>query len=109
MRRIGSSEPVLNLLLKGLNNGEIAKELRIAERTVKGHISRLFLIYGIDGDEGCARIRLAVAVTYEHRPDLIPFAGGDRAESLGCMSAQTYIRTSSELDAKLKDGSETGY
>ena len=34
---------IINLLLQGCDNAEIARDLNIAERTVKAHFNRLFL------------------------------------------------------------------
>lgn len=38
---------VLQLVCKGLRNAEIARQLGISERTVKGYISQLFLIFDV--------------------------------------------------------------
>ena len=38
---------VLYLLCKGLRNTEIALHLRLSERTVKGYVSQLFLIFDV--------------------------------------------------------------
>jgi FixJ family two-component response regulator len=51
-------QQVAELLLRGCDNAEIAKELRVARRTVKAHFSRLFLQFGING--GIKRVKLAV-------------------------------------------------
>jgi DNA-binding NarL/FixJ family response regulator len=48
---------VINLLLQGCDNSEIARDLNIAERTVKAHFNRLFLRFGIKG--GIKRVKLA--------------------------------------------------
>ncbi len=48
---------VIELLLQGCDNSEIAKDLNIAERTVKAHFNRLFLRFGIKG--GIKRVKLA--------------------------------------------------
>src|ERR1700687_1461603 len=48
---------IINLLLQGCDNSEIAKDLNIAERTVKAHFNRLFLRFGITG--GIKRVKLA--------------------------------------------------
>ncbi|MBZ5614069.1 MAG: helix-turn-helix transcriptional regulator [Acidobacteriia bacterium] len=45
------------MLLQGCDNSEIAKDLNIAERTVKAHLNRLFLRFGIKG--GIKRVKLA--------------------------------------------------
>jgi DNA-binding NarL/FixJ family response regulator len=48
---------IVDLLLQGCDNAEIAKDLNIAERTVKAHFNRLFVRYGIKG--GIKRVKLA--------------------------------------------------
>jgi DNA-binding NarL/FixJ family response regulator len=49
---------VVELLLQGCDNAEIAKELKMARRTVKSHFNRLFLRFGITG--GVKRVKLAI-------------------------------------------------
>jgi len=51
---------VVNLLLEGCDNVEIAKQLRIAHRTVKACFSRLYLRFGITS--GIKRVKLATLV-----------------------------------------------
>ena len=48
---------VINLLLEGMSNKDIAMRLRISTRTVKAHFNRLFLRYGVEG--GIKRVKLA--------------------------------------------------
>jgi DNA-binding NarL/FixJ family response regulator len=48
---------VVELLLQGCNNCEIAKQLNIAHRTVKANLNRLFLRFGIT--TGVKRVKLA--------------------------------------------------
>jgi DNA-binding NarL/FixJ family response regulator len=48
---------VIDLLLQGCDNSEIARDLHIAERTVKAHFNRLFLRFGIK--DGIKRVKLA--------------------------------------------------
>jgi DNA-binding NarL/FixJ family response regulator len=38
---------VLFLLCKGLRNAEIAQQLKLSERTIKGYVSQLFLIFDV--------------------------------------------------------------
>jgi DNA-binding NarL/FixJ family response regulator len=48
---------IVDLLLQGCDNSEIARDLHIAERTVKAHFNRMFLRFGIKG--GIKRVKLA--------------------------------------------------
>jgi len=52
-------EQVLNLLVQGCSNKEIAAQLNISPRTVKQHLRTLFLRAGIR--EGRKRVKLATA------------------------------------------------
>src|SRR6202795_1455839 len=40
---------IIDLLLQGCDNAEIARDLNIAERTVKAHFNRVFMSFGIKG------------------------------------------------------------
>lgn len=51
---------LLDLLLHGADTAEIARELCMAQRTVKAHLSRLFLKFQIEG--GNKRVKLAMAL-----------------------------------------------
>jgi DNA-binding NarL/FixJ family response regulator len=58
---------VLNLLVQGCSNKEIAGQLNISPRTVKQHLRTLFLRAGIR--EGRKRVKLAIAMfTKEEMP-----------------------------------------
>src|ERR1700733_752674 len=48
---------IIELLLQGCDNSEIARDLNIAERTVKAHFNRLFMRFDIKG--GIKRVKLA--------------------------------------------------
>jgi DNA-binding NarL/FixJ family response regulator len=50
-------QQLIDLLLQGCDNSEIARDLHIAERTVKAHFNRLFSRFGIQG--GIKRVKLA--------------------------------------------------
>ena len=52
-------EQVLNLLVQGCSNKEIAEQLNISPRTVKQHLRTLFLRAGIR--DGRKRVKLAIA------------------------------------------------
>ena len=53
-------QQLVNLLLEGCDNVEIAKQLRIAHRTVKACFSRLYSRFGITS--GIKRVKLATLV-----------------------------------------------
>ena len=53
-------QQLVNLLLEGCDNVEIAKQLKIAHRTVKACFSRLYLRFGITS--GIKRVKLATLV-----------------------------------------------
>jgi DNA-binding NarL/FixJ family response regulator len=53
-------QEVLNLLVQGCSNKEIAGQLKISPRTVKQHLRTLFLRAGIR--EGRKRVKLAIAM-----------------------------------------------
>lgn len=53
-------QEVLDLLVQGCSNKEIAGQLKISPRTVKQHLRTLFLRAGIR--EGRKRVRLAIAM-----------------------------------------------
>src|ERR1700720_2656503 len=56
--RLGPREQqIVELLLQGCDNTEIARQLKMARRTVKAHFNRLFLRFGITG--GIKRVKLA--------------------------------------------------
>src|SRR5271168_4169706 len=57
MRLGPREEQVVELLLQGCDNAEIASQLKMARRTVKAHFNRLFLRFGING--GIKRVKLA--------------------------------------------------
>ncbi len=53
-------QQVLNLLVQGCSNKEIAGQLKISPRTVKQHLRTLFLRAGIR--DGRKRVKLATAL-----------------------------------------------
>ena len=56
--RLGPREQqIVELLLQGCDNAEIARQLKMARRTVKAHFNRLFLRFGIT--DGIKRVKLA--------------------------------------------------
>ena len=56
--RLGPREQqIVELLLQGCDNAEIATQLKMAMRTVNAHFNRLFLRFGITS--GIKRVKLA--------------------------------------------------
>ncbi|MBZ5574205.1 MAG: LuxR C-terminal-related transcriptional regulator [Acidobacteriia bacterium] len=51
-------QQIADLLLQGCSNAEIARQLKMNQRTVKAHFNRLFLRFGIHG--GIKRVKLAI-------------------------------------------------
>jgi ATP/maltotriose-dependent transcriptional regulator MalT len=56
---------ILQLLLEGCSNKEIAQELNISPRTVKQHLRSLFQRAGIEG--GRKRVKLATALVWREQ------------------------------------------
>jgi DNA-binding NarL/FixJ family response regulator len=61
-------EDVLNLLVQGCSNKEIAEQLHISPRTVKQHLRTLFLRAGIT--QGRKRVKLATAMYQKGQREL---------------------------------------
>jgi DNA-binding NarL/FixJ family response regulator len=60
-------QQVLNLLVQGCSNKEIAGQLNISPRTVKQHLRTLFLRAGIR--DGRKRVKLAIAMFAKGEPE----------------------------------------
>ena len=58
---------IVDLLLQGCENGEIAKELGMARRTVKAHFNRMFMKAGLSQFTGIKRVKLAVMLLREQK------------------------------------------
>jgi len=58
IRLSNRDQRLVELILQGCNNVEIAKQLNMALRTVKAHINRLFVRFGVTS--GIKRVKLAV-------------------------------------------------
>ena len=52
-------QQIIELLLQGCDNSEIARQLKMARRTVKAHFNRLFMRFAITG--GIKRVKLAMS------------------------------------------------
>lgn len=66
-------QQIVDLLLQGCDNSEIAKQLKMAPRTVKARFNRLFLKFGIT--QGIKRVKLATML-YRRQLCLEPSATG---------------------------------
>ena len=63
--RLGAREQqIVELLLLGCDNAEIARQLNMARRTVKVHFNRLYLRFGIT--TGIKRVKLATMLYRQH-------------------------------------------
>jgi len=94
--RLGQREQqIVELLLQGCDNDEIARQLNMARRTVKAHFNRLFLRFGITS--GIKRVKLA---TLLYRRQLCLEANvtesespvNERAESLNLLPRDSRIK-----------------
>jgi DNA-binding NarL/FixJ family response regulator len=65
---------VLDLLVQGCSNKEIAEQLNISPRTVKQHLRTLFLRAGIT--QGRKRVKLATAIYEKEQRQLCTHAIG---------------------------------
>src|SRR5208337_1552958 len=89
--RLGPREQqIVELLLQGCDNAEIASELKMARRTVKAHFNRLFLRFGITG--GIKRVKLATLLY--RRQSCIQMDG------MGAVSPANVNRESSSLSPR---------
>ena len=87
--RLGQREQqIVELLLQGCDNDEIARQLNMARRTVKAHFNRLFLRFGITS--GIKRVKLATLLyrrqlCLEANVTESEFPANERAESLSLL------------------------
>ena len=87
--RLGHREQqIVELLLQGCDNDEIARQLKMARRTVKAHFNRLFLRFGINS--GIKRVKLATLLyrrqlCLEKHVTENEFPVSERAESLNLL------------------------
>jgi len=92
--RLGPREQqIAELLLQGCDNAEIAKQLKMARRTVKAHFNRLFLRFGITG--GIKRVKLA---TLLYRRQLCSQTNGTESASL--VNENSELLNSSPKDSR---------
>jgi hypothetical protein len=105
-RKLGPrGKEVVDLLCRGYTNKQIARALDIAERTVKMHLNRAFVMYDIDPSVYVPRVALATILLYQKNPELVPFFDGDRASQYGLPSACDHLRTLDEAEAYREGGS----
>src|SRR5205814_8603234 len=94
--RLGQREQqIVELLLQGCDNDEIARQLKMARRTVKAHFNRLFLRFGISS--GIKRVKLATLLyrrqlCLEANVTEIEIAASERAELLSLLPGDLRIK-----------------
>jgi hypothetical protein len=93
-------EQIVELLLQGCDNDEIARQLKMARRTVKAHFNRLFLRFGIRG--GIKRVKLA---TLMYRRQLLS-EGLDLSSLPEITAAETSMHHSNSSHSVLPEGGE---
>src|ERR1700757_1436483 len=96
--RLGQREQqIVELLLQGCDNDEIARQLHMARRTVKAHFNRLFLRFGITS--GIKRVKLATLLyrrqlCLEKHVTENEFPANERAELLNLLPGDSKTRKS---------------
>ena len=94
--RLGHREQqIVELLLQGCDNDEIARQLKMARRTVKAHFNRLFLRFGITS--GIKRVKLATLLyrrqlCLEKHVTESEFPASERIESLNLLPKDSKIK-----------------
>jgi hypothetical protein len=88
-------QQIAELLLQGCDNDEIARQLKMARRTVKAHFNRLFLRFGIDS--GIKRVKLA---TLLYRRQLCSEASA--TENVSPMNGSSELLNSSPRDLRIE-------
>jgi hypothetical protein len=90
-------EQIVELLLQGCDNDEIARQLKMARRTVKAHFNRLFLRFGITS--GIKRVKLATLLyrrqlCLEKHVTESEFPASERAELLNLLPEDSKTKKS---------------
>ena len=99
--RLGQrEEQIVELLLQGCDNDEIARQLKMARRTVKAHFNRLFLRFGIRG--GIKRVKLA---TLMYRRQLLS-EGSDLSSLPEITAAETPMHRANSSHSVRPEGGE---
>src|SRR5579863_8085126 len=110
--RLGPREQeIVNLLLQGCGNAEIADTIGMNRRTVKAHFNRLFAKFGISG--GIKRVKLATLVyrrqlCLENQPgESVPESGPSSHSWPVDSPTETSQRRSRPLSSSLRTTSAT--
>lgn len=91
MRFTYKQQQILDLLLDGCEWADLENRLHITRDAVKQRLSCMYKRAGIPANR-LSLIALVVQETYRRRPELIPFADGDRALQIGDIPAAVYAR-----------------
>lgn len=97
-----SEKKIVSAALATQSIEDIPKKMRLASTTVKKHLNSIYRKRGIRS--GIKSIRLLTEELYGRRPDLIPFANGDRAAQVGELSATRFaqLKTCKDLQRLTK-------
>lgn len=76
MKNTERENQVIELLLQGCENEDIARELRLSPRTIKAILNRLYTRYGVSDSRYIKRVRLAVKLYREQKKSASAKAGG---------------------------------
>ncbi|SPE21748.1 hypothetical protein SBA7_10049 [Candidatus Sulfotelmatobacter sp. SbA7] len=109
--RLGLREQeIVNLLLQGCGNEEIAKTIGMNRRTVKAHFNRLFAKFGIHG--GIKRVKLATLLyrrqlCLESSEEAGEFAIGGKSQSSSSLPRDSQTMTSPKRSGPPSTSSKT--
>ena len=93
-------QQIVELLLQGCDNDDIAKQLKMARRTVKAYLTRLYEKYGVKG--GIKRVKLATLIYRRrqcHNAEQNSLSNRDNTEQ---SSPSENIKSSSGLQPETK-------
>lgn len=79
---VSRQSQIAEVLIQGCDNAEIARELGMAPRTVKAHMTRLFVRFQVTG--GIKRVKLAV-ILYRRRVCVSGAGAGRSADESGVL------------------------
>src|SRR5579864_6921777 len=109
--RLGQREQqIVELLLQGCDNDEIARQLKMARRTVKAHFNRLFMRFGITS--GIKRVKLATLLyrrqlCLEKNVTESAYPASERAESSNLLPKDSRTKKSPMKSEPLSTSSRT--